>query len=478
MSQNTDLIINSTEIHENRLKLLLELSLCRKVNEIEVKKIEISNKQPDKDEITLDVWLYSYELLKEKNSLINSKSEVHVFKNQPGLFKCKLGSIIFDDLYNSNVLIQDNKENKESKDKHQDMVYYIIFAKISIDSIKCLITDDDPRNKELNYFYDETSGVYYIHGNQLKNNKKYSCYHWLLVKDFSKVYFDSLIKFKLDTNEIKCFNSNCPNLSYSLVDIKYCHNDNKYFCNLCIDEFHKQYYNTLKKHTITPAVSYSITYKFNCKHHELNQIEFYCSICNGLYCVKCFESNQIHGKSDIHSNILGQDKFTNTNVINSIDDTQYIVYLNQIINDYEYNLNSLNNQIKEFLSFIDKEIEQRMSKIREVQKKHKEKILEINMKLNQNKDILENEILKRCTFLASRSVEIQRIVSEIDSKKYFLKQQFANSDQSTYISMLGVFEKYMIEELFVNLDLLLKDSRYEDIQSELYIIEKKEDNKN
>jgi hypothetical protein len=119
-----------------------------------------------------------------------------------------------------------------------------------------------------------------------------------------------------------------------------------------------------------------------------------------------------------------------------------------------------------------------MSKIREVQKKHKEKILEINMKLNQNKDILENEILKRCTFLASRSVEIQRIVSEIDSKKYFLKQQFANSDQSTYISMLGVFEKYMIEELFVNLDLLLKDSRYEDIQSELYIIEKKEDNKN
>jgi hypothetical protein len=125
------------------------------------------------------------------------------------------------------------------------------------------------------------------------------------------------------------------------------------------------------------------------------------------------------------------------------------------------------------VNYIDEEVEKRNNSSKEIGKIYKNTVQEITERLAKAHEELENEILYRSTYLASVSVEIQRIITEIDSKIYFLKHQFYNADQSTYISMYNMFTKYMKEELIPNLDLLCNLS-FEQITTNLYHVEKKD----
>ena len=68
---------------------------------------------------------------------------------------------------------------------------------------------------------------------------------------------------------------------------------------------------------------------------------------------------------------------------------------------------------------------------------------------------LQKEILSRCSILASISVELQRLNSEIDNKINFLKSLMNNSEKSTLIALTTVFNDYMENELIPNIDLIL-----------------------
>ncbi len=134
---------------------------------------------------------------------------------------------------------------------------------------------------------------------------------------------------------------------------------------------------------------------------------------------------------------------------------------------------SLTNRIKEMLIYIDEEMEKRNNSTKEISKLYKNAVQEINERLAKAQEELDNEILFRSTYLASVSVEIQRIITEIDTKIVFLKNQYSNADMSTYIAMSNMFSKYMKEELLPNLDLLC-NINFEQITTNLFSVEKKE----
>jgi len=74
---------------------------------------------------------------------------------------------------------------------------------------------------------------------------------------------------------------------------------------------------------------------------------------------------------------------------------------------------------------------------------------------NKIQHSLDSETLARCTYLASMSIEFQRLISEIDSKISFIRNQHYNADSATYINMTKCFDKYMREDMVHNLDILL-----------------------
>jgi hypothetical protein len=89
------------------------------------------------------------------------------------------------------------------------------------------------------------------------------------------------------------------------------------------------------------------------------------------------------------------------------------------------------------------------------------------------KDELEAEVLSRCSYLASITIELQRCMSEIESKTAFLRNQFNNADHATHISMTNVFNNYMKQDVFQNIDMLV-NINFEGISTNLYKIEKRE----
>lgn len=441
---------------ENRIKLYLEACLSRKVDILSIKPIiKADRAKVPKDDISFLVWLYNEELLKEIVPSVLRNSDYTYGKSQPSsLFKFKLGTIIWDDLFNSNERLKNVLTNNQISSTPNS--YFAVLAEAFIGSAQTYILDDDPRDKEVKPNQGETADIYYINGKPNEENKNIKTYHWFLMKDNSKLLLYSLVHFTVESNDIKCSNPNCTNQNISINEMKYCHNDQKYFCGICMEELHtKQTFGTLKKHVITQAISYSITYTNNCIDHKLKPLDFYCYDCNALYCTKCFDNGGAHFNKKQHE-------------INT---------LSSIYNSIELEFNSLQVRIKDMIAFIDEEMEKRNSNSKEIQKLYKSVINEINERLDKAQEELENEVLFRSTYLASVSVEIQRLISEIDSKCSFLKSQYVNADQSTFISMSNMFNKYMKEELIPNLDMLC-NLGFDQITSNLYHIEKKEQDQN
>jgi hypothetical protein len=92
-------------------------------------------------------------------------------------------------------------------------------------------------------------------------------------------------------------------------------------------------------------------------------------------------------------------------------------------------------------------------------------------RIKDAQDELKAEGLNRCAFLASISVELQRILLEIDSKISFIRNMYANSDHATFIAMITVFDDYMKKDVLHNLEMLLNINT-EGIGTNLYKSEK------
>ena len=100
-------------------------------------------------------------------------------------------------------------------------------------------------------------------------------------------------------------------------------------------------------------------------------------------------------------------------------------------------------------------MEEKEKSAREIQKvigAFETSMLERRKKLVEEVEI---ETLNRGSILASITIELQRMLAEIDGKVTFLKYQYNHADNSTYIAMSNVFIEYMKKEVFENLDMLL-----------------------
>lgn len=426
----------------NRIRLLLEACLMRKVEIHMIKSINKVEEDPP-DEICYNVWLYTYEVL---SSIIKS-SEYHSKNQISSNIKFKLGSIIYDDLQETNNQLHQNNLGGLNQNS-----LYIILASAYVGRAQTYITDEDPRDiKDFKFNSNDNTEIYYLNGKPNEENSNISTYHWYLTRDNRKLVYNYLVQFSLDKSELQCFTHGCTN-----TDLKYCHNDKKFFCVNCVDDYHnKLNFNVLKSHKITPAMTFSITYSSTCNEHKIKQLDFFCFNCNAVYCTKCLDVGGIHNQ------ITYKD--------------HEVKFLNEVFNSFELEMKTLMERIKEMNYAIDNEIDKRKASSKEVQKLFKAYSQSIMERLNKSQEELESEILFRTTYLASILMELQRIIAEIESKINFVKNQYHNADQSTFIAMTLMFNRYMKEEVIPNLEMLC-NVNFEGISSSLYRIEKKEQN--
>ncbi len=146
-----------------------------------------------------------------------------------------------------------------------------------------------------------------------------------MVRDPKRIVYLHVVKFQMDTTEIVniLFKQKCIKGCVNTNDLRYCHNDNKYFCANCDDEYHNKSHKTLKNHKRSSAMTFSITYQGNCSvpGHQLKAYEFFCVQCKAVYCIK-----DIHEGS--HKNLEGHE----------------IKYLYDVYNSFEQDAKSVNKK--------------------------------------------------------------------------------------------------------------------------------------
>jgi hypothetical protein len=79
--------------------------------------------------------------------------------------------------------------------------------------------------------------------------------------------------------------------------------------------------------------------------------------------------------------------------------------------------------------------------------------------------------MNRCAFLTSISIELQRLLLEIENKVFFIKNLYNNCDHATFIAMSNIFDEYMKKDVLINLEMLLNVNT-DGIGSNLYKVEK------
>jgi hypothetical protein len=120
---------------------------------------------------------------------------------------------------------------------------------------------------------------------------------------------------------------------------------------------------------------------------------------------------------------------------------------------------------------IDAELEDRDKSAREIQRLTSDYQQKLSERIKVAQDSLQKEGLNRCAFLASISVELQRILFEIESKISFIKNLYQNADHATFIAMSNCFNEYMKKDLLANLEMIMGVNT-ENIGQNLYKVEK------
>lgn len=116
--------------------------------------------------------------------------------------------------------------------------------------------------------------------------------HWYVLRDPKRIVFLAWVKFSCAKDL-----TTCDMCTEAKADMLYCHNDEKYFCGVCDEDFHNKH-TVLKKHKRTNYSSFSITYPGMCYQHTLKPYEFYCSKCRAVYCIRCLTEGEHKANTD------------------------------------------------------------------------------------------------------------------------------------------------------------------------------------
>jgi hypothetical protein len=122
---------------------------------------------------------------------------------------------------------------------------------------------------------------------------------------------------------------------------------------------------------------------------------------------------------------------------------------------------------------IDSELEDRDKSSREIQRIFSDYQTKSQERLYQAIDELQHEILNRCSYLASISVELQRLITEIDTKITFIKSLYSNTDNATFIALTNVFNDYMRKDVIHNLEMMI-NINIEGITQNIFRVEKRD----
>jgi hypothetical protein len=221
-----------------------------------------------------------------------------------------VGTINFEELKEANYNLSHTMLNTKSSKE----TYSIVLAQAFVGKANSYLIDDDP--EKFNDFKfnsaDKVDCYYLVKGSESKELKSN---HWYILKEPKKLVYLAYVKFTTDSEDIRCSGCNISNR-----DMKYCHNDNKYFCYDCDEEYHtKSSYSVLKKHRRINYLSFSITYSTTCIEHNLKPYEFYCFKCKAVYCIKCLTEGDHKSNSD-----------------------HEVKYLNDVYNSFDQDVKSVN----------------------------------------------------------------------------------------------------------------------------------------
>jgi hypothetical protein len=208
--------------------------------------------------------------------------------------------------------------NSTSSNKNSKETYSIVLAQAFVGNAQSFLIEEDPEKfNDFKFTSTDKVDCYYLVKQNQNENKVSKADHWYVLKDPKKLVYLAYVRFTTDSDDIKC--SACGTSSR---DLKFCHNDNKYFCYDCDEEYHtKSTYSVLKKHKRINYLSFSITYAASCYEHNLKPYEFYCFKCKAVYCIKCLT------EGDHKSNTDHEVKYLN-DVYNSFDQDVKSVTLN------------------------------------------------------------------------------------------------------------------------------------------------------
>lgn len=239
---------------------------------------------------------------------------------EPKMIRFNLGKVNFEELKSANYPYNSKKSEKE-----QDR-YYIILANVYLSKVHTHVLDEVGDIEKAieniqNFKVAEKVDTFYFHKTNFKSENEYSQFeHCFVTKNPEKISYLALVSFSTDELDINC--TGCSK-SYEDAIMKYCHNDKKYFCISCDDDYHnKSNYQVLRKHRRTDYLNFTYTYMDLCPTHPLKPLEFYCCKCIAMYCIKCLTDSEhsnnpeheIKFINELYSNMDGQIKVFNEKV--------------------------------------------------------------------------------------------------------------------------------------------------------------------
>jgi hypothetical protein len=224
--------------------------------------------------------------------------------------------------------------SSSSGGKKDPEVFYAVLAQAFVGKSLTSFQDEDPEKiptENLKFDPTDKHDSLYLCKDSTNNQAAYNN-HWFALNDPKRVVYLALVAFTTDKDNIKC--SACGEQK---PDLRFCHNDNKYFCSSCDDEYHnKSNYAILKKHRRTNYMSFSLTYPSTCPVHTLKPYEFYCLKCKAVYCIKDLTDGD-------HKNLTDHE----------------VKHLTDVYNSLEQETKSLTERIRQINNNISAELDER-----------------------------------------------------------------------------------------------------------------------
>jgi len=280
------------------------------------------------------VWLYDKHIIKDANAAL-IKNEIHPGKstfNFPKSLKYRVGPIDYkllkeqnrELIVNSSSLSVRKLDSINQNDKLTIILAqavvgrpttYLIEESLDIEkltehNLNSITNSHTLKGQSCVYFCKNNTNGSFSSNNNNPNNQGLG-EHIYTTNQFDQIIYLAVVNFTCDSEIIQCMMCSLEPKQYERF--LYCHNDKKYFCPSCDDDYHvKTKHKLFQKHKRTVHMSFGMINQDLCQIHTLKQLEFYCMMCRAVYCIKCVTEGD-------HKNMVDHDVRYLTDVFSAFD---------------------------------------------------------------------------------------------------------------------------------------------------------------